>query len=184
MTPPQIDPKTETLTLLARIAAATESTRLLLSDLHDEIQRSNQINQSTADSNTANFDRILAAIGAALATAPAPAPAPAGSPGSQTAPEGYTDFSAENLTMTYNDDGTPAYRIKGGPYSKFGVRAWPEILPALGVDPATLKPGPNPFAARVRALLGENGPRKIIGLATNGATPQQPRQPAADEPPF
>jgi len=48
---------------------------------------------------------------------------------------------------------------------KFGVRVWPETLPALGIDPATLKTGPNPLTLRVRALMGEKGPRKVIGLA-------------------
>ncbi len=74
-------------------------------------------------------------------------------------------FEAVTLLMSYDDNGQPVYKVKGGPYMKFGVRVWPEVLPTLGVDPASLKPGPNSITLRVRALMGEHGPRKVIGLA-------------------
>jgi hypothetical protein len=74
-------------------------------------------------------------------------------------------FDATILLMSYDDNGQPVYKVKGGQYMKFGVRIWPEVLPALGVDPATLKPGPNPINLRVRVLMGEHGPRKVISLA-------------------
>ena len=74
-------------------------------------------------------------------------------------------FEAVILLMSYDDNGQPIYKAKGGPYMKFGVRIWPEVLPALGVDPSSLKPGPNPVNMRVRAVMGEHGPRKVIGLA-------------------
>jgi len=48
---------------------------------------------------------------------------------------------------------------------KFGVRIWPEILPELGIDPDRLKPDPNPVNLHVLALMGDKGPRKVIGLA-------------------
>jgi hypothetical protein len=79
------------------------------------------------------------------------------------------------LLMSYDDNGHPVYKAKGGQYQKFGVRVWPEILPALGVDPSSLtcacggsgagKPGPNPVNLKVNVLMGENGPRKVISLA-------------------
>jgi hypothetical protein len=88
---------------------------------------------------------------------------------SQTAasqPAGETvTFDATILLMSYDDNGQPVYKVKGGQYMKFGVRIWPEVLPSLGVDPAALKPGPNPVNLRVRVLMGEHGPRKVIGLA-------------------
>jgi hypothetical protein len=74
-------------------------------------------------------------------------------------------FDAAILLMSYDDNGQPVYKAKGGPYMKFGVRIWPEVLPNLGVDGSTLKPGPNPVNLRVRALMGEHGPRKVISLA-------------------
>jgi hypothetical protein len=93
---------------------------------------------------------------AAAATQPQAAPAPAG----QT-----VDFLATTLLVGIDDNGQPTYKAKGGQYAKFGVRIWPEVLPALGIDPANLKPGPNPVNLQVLALMGEKGPRKVIGLA-------------------
>src|SRR5512137_163993 len=82
------------------------------------------------------------------------------------APTGETiALDVVSLLMSYDDNGHPVYKAKGGQYQKFGVRVWPEILPALGVDPASLKPGPNPVNLKVNILMGENGPRKVISLA-------------------
>jgi hypothetical protein len=74
-------------------------------------------------------------------------------------------IDATILLMSYDDNGQPVYKVKGGQYMKFGIRVWPEVLPALGVDAATLKPGPNPINLRVRVLMGEHGPRKVVSLA-------------------
>jgi hypothetical protein len=93
---------------------------------------------------------------AAAARQPAAAPAATG----QT-----VEFMATVLLVGIDDNGQPTYKAKGGQYAKFGVRIWPETLPALGVDPAELKPGPNPVNLHVLALMGEKGPRKVIGLA-------------------
>jgi hypothetical protein len=110
---------------------------------------------------TERLDQIEAEItalrdGLAAAGQPQAAPAPAG----QT-----VDFVATVLLVGVDDNGQPTYKAKGGQYMKFGVRVWPEVLPALGMDPANLKPGPNPVTLKVRALMGEHGPRKVIGLA-------------------
>jgi hypothetical protein len=110
---------------------------------------------------TERLDQIeaeLTALREGLATAatqPQPSPASAG----QT-----VDFVATILLVGMDDNGQPTYKAKGGQYMKFGVRVWPEILPELGIDPASLKPGPNPINLKVRALMGEHGPRKVIGL--------------------
>jgi len=74
-------------------------------------------------------------------------------------------FDASIMLVGIDDNGAPTYKLKGAQFMKFGVRVWPETLPALGIDPATLKPSPNPLNLRVRALMGDKGPRKIIGLA-------------------
>ncbi len=82
------------------------------------------------------------------------------------APTGETiTLDANALIMSFDDTGHAIYKVKGGQYQKFGVRVWPEILPALGVDPDTLNPGPNPVNLKVNVLMGDNGPRKVIGLA-------------------
>ena len=83
----------------------------------------------------------------------------------QAAPAGNTiDFMASILLVGIDDNGQPTYKVKGGQYMKFGVRVWPEILPELGIQAASLKPGPNPINLHVLALMGEKGPRKVIGL--------------------
>jgi hypothetical protein len=88
--------------------------------------------------------------------------------------ETYKDFDASEILLSYDDKGQPTYKIKGVPFSKFGVRVWPEVLPDLGIDPDTLRPGPNLFRCKVRALMfeatSEAGtlsmqPKKIIGKA-------------------
>lgn len=80
-------------------------------------------------------------------------------------PAGNTiQFDASIILVGVDDAGQPTYKAKGGQYSKFGVRIWPEVLPELGIDPATLQPGPNPVNLRLIALMGEKGPRKVIHL--------------------
>jgi hypothetical protein len=109
---------------------------------------------------TERLDQIEASLASLREGLTAAANQPAGSQ-----PAGETViFDASVLLMSYDDNGQLVYKIKGGQYMKFGVRVWPEVLPALGVDPAKLKPGPNPVSFRVRALMGEHGPRKVIGL--------------------
>jgi len=72
----------------------------------------------------------------------------------------------DDITMSMDDAGKPVYKARGGQYTKFGVRIWPEVLPALQIDPASLRPGPNPVVRRVQVLLSDTGqPRKVIGLA-------------------
>jgi hypothetical protein len=72
---------------------------------------------------------------------------------------------ASVLLMSYDDNGQPIYKVKGGQYMKFGIRVWPEVLPVLGIQTTSLKPGPNPINLRVRVLMGEHGPRKVVSLA-------------------
>ena len=150
-------PKEETLALLRRIADGFEQ-------LLESSTATLEASATTAEA--------LARFAESIPNTPQPS-AP-----SQPAGE-YRDFLAEAIVMTYNDRGEPAYKLVGHPYSKYGVRVWPEVLPILGVDPDSLQPGPNPFSSHVRALMGERGPKKITGLAPG--SPPPPAQPA--EPP-
>jgi hypothetical protein len=105
-----------------------------------------RLDQLEADITT-RFENLAAA-----AIQPAPAQ-----------PTGQTvQFDASILLVGIDDNGAPTYKAKGGQYMKFGVRIWPETLPIIGIDPATLKPGPNPINMRLVALMGERGPRKVI----------------------
>ena len=85
----------------------------------------------------------------------------------------FGEMMIDSIVMTYDDAGKPAYKAKGAPYQKHGVRVWDEVLPALGIDTASLKPGPNTIEPiRARVLMNaptEEGktaqPRKVTGKA-------------------
>ena len=157
-TQPQ-DPKARSIELLEHLVDASDAQTLIISDLVNEVRA---------------LLETFAKLAQVLSQPPAPAAAPA-QPASAAAPAHVQDFTASAVIMTYNDKGEPAYKIVGFPFSTFGVRVWPEVLPALGNNPDQLKPGPNPFTAQVRALMVESGttgkltPKKIMGLTpTNG----------------
>ena len=104
----------------------------------------------------------LAQMRAGLATASQPAPAVGPS----------ETMLAETLIYSIDDNGKPAYKLRGGRYSKNGVRVWPEVLKTLVEDLNKLQPGPtaiNPpvlvtveLATRPgRADLGEDPAQQI-----------------------
>ena len=152
-----VTPAAQSLELLARIATAIEA-------LTERIDHLIEISDATAESS-GTVAEGFAAFSAAMATwtagsASSPTVAP------QAAPTGPTVvFMAETISYGIAEDGKAVYKIRGGQYQKFGVRVWPEALPLLGIDADKLKPGPNVFTKPVIALLGEKGPRKVIGLA-------------------
>jgi len=83
----------------------------------------------------------------------------------------FAEMMIDTIIMTYDDNGKPAYKATGAPYNKFGVRVWDEILPVLGIDPASLKPGKNTQTPAIpaRVLMNEAKddkpaqPRKVTG---------------------
>ena len=107
-----------------------------------------------------NVREDLEAIRAGLQQASQPAPA---------ATRSFSEMMIESIIMTNDDNGKPAYKAKGTPFSKFGVRVWDEILLALDIDPANLKPGTNQIKAiraRVQMKVNESGqpaPEKVTG---------------------
>jgi len=156
-TPPEKDPKTMTTPTQPQPAdkVSAAELRAAFEGLHCDIADLNTRIESIAEE--------LNAIRSALASA-ATRPQQAAS----AAPTGPTvDFMAEEISYSMDEAGHPVYKLRGGRFTKFGVRVWPEILPALGIDSKTLLPGANLLPAlRVRAELTESGqPRKVIGLA-------------------
>ena len=85
----------------------------------------------------------------------------------------FGEMQIDIIIVGTDDNGKTTYKAKGAPYQKHGVRIWDEVLPTLGIDPATLKPGPNAItpAIRARVLMNqpEEGktaqPRKVTGKA-------------------
>jgi hypothetical protein len=82
----------------------------------------------------------------------------------------FGEMIIDSIIVIIDEKGT-SYKAKGAPYQKHGVRVWDEVLPALGIDPASLKPGPNTIEPiRARVLMNaptEEGktaqPRKVTG---------------------
>lgn len=121
------------------------------------------------EQNTIEINGVIAELHAMREglTIAAAKPAPATNSGQ------FTEMMIDSIIMTYSDKGEPAYKATGAPYNKFGVRVWPETLPILGIDPATLKPGPNqlddPIKANVLMNQPQEGktaqPRKVTGRA-------------------
>lgn len=155
-------PAAQSLELLTRIAAGIEAQNAKLAELADTLAHLLEISDATAESS-ATMAEGLAKFSSAMANWTQPATGQS----VVSAPAGNTVvFMAETLTYGIAEDGKPVYKIKGGQYTKFGVRVWPEALPLLGINPDTLKPGPNVFQKPVLAVMGEKGPQKVIGLAT------------------
>ena len=141
-------------TLIHQMREAFDAQRDLLYQVTDHVdQLAGQL-----DTVTETLNNLLEK----LANLPRQVAAPAAAP----SPEGLERITVHTVTLTYDKTGQPIYQALGGKYSRFGARIWPEVLPALAIDPATLKPGPNPWAATVliQPAPGERAP-KVINLA-------------------
>ena len=76
------------------------------------------------------------------------------------------EFDAEEIVTTLDDSGTrKLFRIKGGQFSTYGLRVWPEVLETLGFEPELMELGSTPFHLRVAARVGIQGKQKVIGIA-------------------
>ncbi len=143
--------RSQSLALLERIAAATEANATAIQALADEV---------------AGLRAEIDAWGSAPSAGALSGNGNGAESNVPVAGGKCVDFQAETVVVTLNEEGQPAYKIKGARFVKFGVRVWPEVLPMLGLDPQKLKPGPNPYTGVVRALLNEEGrPKKVIGPA-------------------
>lgn len=153
----------ETTELLRRIALATEANIASLATVREEIAALLEATRTTMEASTTTAE-TLSKIAEAFSHQPA---GPAADPATvgPTPPSDYVDFNATSIVYSTDDAGHPVYKVKGDRYQKFGVRVWDEVVPSLGIDPATLHPGPNPINLIVRCLMGETGPRKVIGKA-------------------
>ena len=125
----------------------------------DELRRAFEQINARLDALTDTVNTITEGIQHAATAAPTPQ---AGT---------FAEMMIDNIIMTYDDKGKPSYKATGTPYNKFGVRVWDEVLPALGIDSASLRPGPNPInptAARVLMTTNDEGkttPRKVTDRA-------------------
>ena len=79
--------------------------------------------------------------------------------------DNLVEFDASEIITTMDDSGAKKlFRIKGGQFSTYGLRVWPEILETFGYDPEEMDLGSTPFTERVVARVGDKG-KKVIALA-------------------
>lgn len=67
----------------------------------------------------------------------------------------YTSIEVENKS------GKLYYKLKGGKYEKFGVRVWPEVLKAAGVNPDQFQPGTYPLTGKAVVMMVEKEGRLV-----------------------
>jgi hypothetical protein len=110
----------------------------------------------------------------------ASAPAPQVQPAAATPAGELVTFEMTEIVYSIDDNGKNCYKARGPLFPQFGIRVWDEVLPKLGIDPKTLEPGPNPFAAQVIAIKGEMYPKKVIGLVNGSQEAPPAAQPTQD----
>jgi hypothetical protein len=86
-------------------------------------------------------------------------------------------FLATAICHSVDDNGKDSFKVRGGPYARNGVRIWPEVLPLLGLDAATLPHGVTTLETPINVLVEMHDytapdthetrvtPYKIIGKA-------------------
>jgi hypothetical protein len=81
-----------------------------------------------------------------------PAPAPQTQAGPLT-------FEAQALTVALDESGRATFKVKGGKFSRWGLRIWPEVLAATGFDVNALQAGQTYSLTGYTAayILGDNG---------------------------
>jgi hypothetical protein len=80
--------------------------------------------------------------------------------------ESVIEFDAEEILTTLDNSGNrKLFRIKGGQFSTYGLRVWPEVLETLGFEPELMELGSTPLHLRVAARVGIQGKQKVIGIA-------------------
>jgi len=62
-------------------------------------------------------------------------------------------------------NGKTFYKIKGGQWEKFGVRVWPEVLKAAGIDPDQLPVGESRLARDCAVEMNGDKPKKVISIS-------------------
>lgn len=95
---------------------------------------------------------------------PPPWPAPAAA---EPAPVAGGTFPAETLAVAIDEKGNVVTKVKGGQFGRYGLRVWPEILAAVGIDANRLQAGQSYSLAGLTAhyCLGDNGkPLKVTEL--------------------
>jgi hypothetical protein len=75
-------------------------------------------------------------------------------------------LEGESIVVEFSPKGEKSFKIKGKPFTQYGVRVWPEVLEVLGYDLDSLEVGKSyPCNERLRVLMEDGKARKVIGAA-------------------
>lgn len=83
-------------------------------------------------------------------------------PGAQGAT--YEEHPADTLTCEYAN-GRHSYKVKGGPFTKWGVRIWPETLVRAGLSPDGIEMGDTELDGTMKVLVEGGRPKKVVELS-------------------
>lgn len=85
--------------------------------------------------------------------------------------ESYIEFPAQFIALEVKD-GKAYYKIKGGNYTKHGVRVWEEVLVNAGIDVASMPLTGMKLEGLNAVAMIYNGdtknPKKVTALKSNG----------------
>lgn len=77
----------------------------------------------------------------------------------------YELITGGTVSVELTPKGEKAYKFKGGRYSKFGVRIWPEVMQTLGWELDSLRPGTDhKVDKQAKILMHEGKAQKVIAF--------------------
>lgn len=78
----------------------------------------------------------------------------------------YEEHPAEILVHEFAN-GRPTFKVKGGPFGKWGVRIWPEVLIRAGFSPDTIALGETEISGTMKVLVDGGKARKVTELTVS-----------------
>jgi hypothetical protein len=86
-----------------------------------------------------------------------------------SAPSGTEILDVQDIAVEERN-GKRYYKLGGGRWLKFGVTAWPEIFPAVGLEPGDFQTGRQPFPSgyKMEVELENDKPKKVRRLIAKG----------------
>ena len=142
------------------MTTSTEDTKVTGTQLLEQILEQISLQTDSLDGICARLDNLIEAVGSGDNQTNGQSESNGGQSNGNV-----IEFDASEIVTTVDDSGErKLFRIKGGQYTTYGLRVWPEVIESFGLDPEELPLGFTPFARRVRAQITDRG-KKVIGLA-------------------
>ena len=121
----------------------------------------------------------------------APAPTPGVSPAQAAAtvaaaatPAGEETYEVLSVAHCVTESGKDYVRVKGGHFTQYGLKAWPEVVPGANSDWINWAIGTeyNPPAEMFTAVFIPGEKKKVIRFEAAPTAPAAPTEPGADVP--